>query len=74
MTYIIKDSQFKNETFTIESTEDMGHLELIAADLVKYGKETIMYTMKRIIEGTRKKSYTVSCWRFAGTDTFISIA
>lgn len=60
------------ETFTIEKTESMDHLPAMRDNLIKYGKEPVQYWMKRVTEGTRKKAYSIPCWRFVASGNFIT--
>lgn len=73
MTYQIKDSRFKHETFTIDSIENIDHLPHSKDALINSGKEGVVYHMKRVIEGTRKKSYTLLCYRFVNSNSFITV-
>lgn len=62
MTYTING--VKNETFTIEGTDNLEGLDNLKKELIKSGKEPVQYLMRRVVAGTRKKDYTVPCWRF----------
>lgn len=62
----------KNETFTILAVESMDALPASKAALINSGKEPVKYVMARVIEGTRKKPYTVYAYRFVNSGEFIS--
>ena len=63
-TYKIQDSEFNGETFTIGEVKDLTNCTpALAADLEVHGKEPKLYIMDRTIEGTRKKAYSIHCFR-----------
>lgn len=62
---------YSNETFTIESTQNIEHLTEIAKVAVSTGKEPVLYTMRRVVEGTRKKPYSVQAWKFKDSGNFV---
>ena len=54
----------KGELFEIDSIDKMENLPNMRRRLLETDKEPVQYWMKRVIAGTRKKPYTVPCWRF----------
>lgn len=65
--------QINGEVYKIAKVEDITGLENLARGLVETGKETAIYHMERVIEGTRKKARTILCYRFKNSDKFITI-
>lgn len=63
---------YKGETFTIKAVENVDDLPATKAALIKHGKEPVRYVLDRVIAGTRKKPYAIHCWRFVGSQNFIS--
>lgn len=70
MTYEVQGH--KNETFTIDRIESMENLPNMRKRLVENDKEPVQYWMKRVTAGTRKKNWTIPCWRF-NSGEFITI-
>lgn len=54
----------KNELFTIDRVDDLEGLDNIKRTLIENDKEPKYYYMRRVTEGTRKKSYTILAIRF----------
>ena len=69
--YKIQDHKYRHESFTILRTENIDHLQNIQKLLIKNGKEPILYILQRVVSGTRKKPYSLQCWRFANSNNFI---
>lgn len=66
----------KNETWTISRKADpkeFGFGEKSVEKLAASGKESVLYIMDRVTEGTRKKPQTMLCWRFEKTGQFITV-
>lgn len=61
----------QNETFTIGKVEDISELKALSSRLILNGKEAVIYHLDRVIVGTRKKAYSIQCYRFVETGTFI---
>ena len=70
MTYSINEAKYRDERFEIIGTEDISHLSNLVSQ--SDDKEQTIYRLRRVVAGTRKKPYTVSCFRFKESGQFIT--
>ncbi len=62
-----------NETFTVSFTNENENLPLLKADLIRRGFDGRIYTLERIIEGTRKRPMSILCFRGKNEGAFVSM-
>jgi hypothetical protein len=66
------DYKYRNETFVIESIEDISEkYPNIARTLIQFKKDPIHYTLRRVVTG-RKKAYSIPAYRFSNTGRFMA--
>lgn len=68
-----KIRDIKNELWAINHINPLCGMDNLKKELKANNKDPSIYTMERIIEGTRKKPKSIQCYRSSTSDEFISV-
>lgn len=60
-----------NEKFTVGEKKSIAHLKHLMAHATDY--EPFTYELHRVVEGSRKKPYSVLCFRRKSNGKFVSV-